>query len=99
MSKEEIELISRTTYRRMLRKYIKNWLLTAKILGLWLLCAFVVFLVAMAFKPYPDTLFWVLTEAICLVVAAVAMVLATLSEIERLKKSPRNGNSKRGQAK
>ena len=96
MSKNE-ERQTSLFIRRLNRQATQDRLLTVKILTLWLLCAFVVFLVAMAFKPYPDTLFWVLTEAICLVVAAVVMVLATLNEIEKLKKSPRNGNSRRGQ--
>ncbi|MDD3393814.1 MAG: hypothetical protein PHG19_04120 [Anaerotignum sp.] len=96
MSKNE-ERQTRIIIRRLNRQATQGRLLTVKILALWLLCAFVVLLVAVAFTGYPDTLFWVLTEAICLVVAAVVMVLATLNEIERIKKSPRNSHSKRGQ--
>lgn len=95
MSKNE-ERQTRIIIRRLNRQATQDRLLTVKILGLWLLCAFVVFLVAVAFAGAPDTLFWQILKAICLVSAAVVLVLATLGEIERIKKSPRNGHSRRG---
>ncbi len=100
MSNEQIELISRNTYRRMWRKFKKDMLYTIKILFLWFLCALAVFMVAVAFEcsDVPNTLFWIVIEAVSIVSAAVVSVTQAMEYIEKIKTSPRNGNSSRGQA-
>ncbi len=101
MSNEEAELLARNTYRRMWRKFKKDMLYTIKILSLWFLCALAVFMVATAFEcsGVPNTPFWIVIEAVTIVSAAVVSVTLVHEYIEQLKKSPRNGNSRRDKRK
>ena len=88
MSNEQIELISRNTYRRMLRKFKKDMLYTIKILSLWFLCALAVFMVAVAFEyaELPNTLFWMVIEFIAVASAAVVSVTQVNDYIEKTKR-------------
>ena len=97
MSNEEAELLARTTYRRMWRKFKKDLLYAIKILSLWFLCALAVFMVATAFEcsDVPNTPLWIVLEAVTIVSAAVVSVTQVHECINQLKKSPRNGNSRR----